>query len=324
MISVSNFFSGTLNTVDAVIGNFVSLAYEHFIQANAEVITLLFTFYIMVLGYRFLNHDHHFNMSHITRHLMVMLIVYGMVMNWHLYNVFVYKIFTVEPGNIAKILVDAAGAAPSDTSIAEAVDAMYKAIVDATMGFFGQASLSGAGIAFLIYGGLVFAIGSVVCVFALLLFIYAKMMMAVVLALGPIFILFFLWDSTKEMFGAWLRQLITLAFIPIVTSAILVLMLSVIHVTLPNISQPAESMQFYGVAPFLGLSLATAMILAQVLSICSALAGGITLRGLSSGMGIAKNALEASGVASVGRRILRGSQKKSGYRNNQSSRSRSS
>jgi type IV secretion system protein VirB6 len=329
MISTSSFFSDTLNTVDAVIGNFVSLAYEHFIQANAEVITLLFTFYIMLLGYRFLNHDHHFNMSHIMRHLMVMLIVYGMVMSWHLYNLFVYNIFTVEPGNIAKILVNATGTAQAGTSISQAMDAMYQAIIDATMGLFGQASLSGAGIAFVIYGGLVFVIGNVVCVLALLLFIYAKMMMAVVLAIGPIFILFFLWDSTKGMFGAWLRQLITLALIPIVTSAILVLMLSVIHVTLPSISQPAESMQFYGLAPFLGLSLATAMILAQVLGICSALGGGITLRSLSSGMDIAKNSLQAAsttaaGAASVGRRMLGGSPKKMGNRNNRFSRNTSS
>lgn len=88
------------------------------------------------------------------------------------------------------------------------------------------------------------------CVFALLLFVYAKMMMAIALALGPIFILFYLWDATKGLFAAWLRKLITIALVPIVTSAILVLMLSVINVILPQLNVPANEMQFYGIAPF--------------------------------------------------------------------------
>jgi len=53
MITNNNFFSSTLNTVDAVIGNFVNTAYVHFVQANVDVITLLFTLYVMVMGYRF-------------------------------------------------------------------------------------------------------------------------------------------------------------------------------------------------------------------------------------------------------------------------------
>ncbi len=295
MISVGTFFSDTLNTVDAVIGNFVNNTYHNFIQANSSIITLLLTVYVILIGYRFLNHDHHFNMSQIMRHMIIMLIVYGMVMNWNLYNLFVYNIFTNEPGNIAKVLVHSAGQ-QSGESLAQALDSIYKAVIDASIGFFGQVSFSGGGMAFLFYGILVYLIGSLMCVFALLLFIYAKMMMAVSLALGPIFILFVLWDSTQGMFAAWLRKLITLSLIPIVTSAILVLMLSVINVTLPNINQTTESMQFYGIAPFLGLSLATTLILSQVLQICSALGGGITLASLSKGAHIAKAALAASGI----------------------------
>lgn len=297
MITVNTFFTDTLNTVDSVIGNYVNIAYTNFVQANTGMITLLFTVYVMFLGYRFLNHDHHFNLQHIMRHMMVMVIVYGLVMNWNLYDLFVYQIFTNEPGNIAKVLVNSAGHAQSTTSMAQALDGIYKAVVDAAMGFFSQVGFSPSGIAFLFYGALVFLIGSALCIFALLLFIYAKMMMAVSLALGPIFILFILWDSTKQMFSAWLNKLITLALIPIVTSAILALMLSVINVTLPNLNQPAENMQFYGIVPFLGLCLATTLILSQVFRICGALGGGITIASISNGVEIANSALQKSGVA---------------------------
>lgn len=278
-----------------MIGNFVNLTYQNFIAANSGTITLLFTVYVMFLGYLFLNHDHRFGMYQIMRKMIVMLVVYGLVMRWDLYNTFIYNIFTNEPSNIAKIMIDSA----SGASITQALDGIYQAIVDAAMGFFGQINFSAAGIAFFFYGILIFLIGMVMCVFALLLFIYAKMMMAIVIALGPIFILFYLFDTTKNLFGSWLQQLITIALVPIITSAILVLMLSVIHVTLPSLNQPVENMQFYGIAPFLGLSLATAMLLSQVLKICSALGSGLTLDGLSKGVGLATNSLKYSGVSAA-------------------------
>lgn len=302
MITVSSFFSGSMNTVDAVIGNFVSDAYTHFIQANTSLITLLFTFYVMLMGYRFLTHTIPFNMGEVMKRLIVMLSVYALVMNWKLYHLFIYNIFTNEPANIAKILIDSASNTHG-TNISASLDKIYELIINATMGFFGQVNFSLAGIAFIFYALLVFIIGTLMCVFALLLFIYAKMMMSVALALGSIFILFILWEPTKNLFGAWLGKLISLALIPVVTSAILVLMLSVINVTLPHLNQPTEHMQFVGVAPFLGLSLATTLILSQVLSVCSALGGGMTLASLSAGAAIASSALEKSGMNTLGRNV---------------------
>src|SRR3990167_1292340 len=76
MITVDSFFSGTLNTVDAVIGDFVSNAYINFIQANTSVITMLFTVYVMMIGYQFLSHNHHFDLSIVIKRLIVMLCVY--------------------------------------------------------------------------------------------------------------------------------------------------------------------------------------------------------------------------------------------------------
>lgn len=303
MISIDTFFSGTMKTVDAVIGNFVNNAYVHFIQANSTVITLLFTLYVMLLGYQFLSHNHHFQLSDVVRRIILMLCVYGLVMNWQLYHLFVYNIFTNEPANISNILISSADGGIVTGDIATAIDRIYAAVVNATIGLLGQVSFSASGLAFILYALLVFVIGSIMCVYALLLFIYAKMMMAVSLALGPLFILFIMWDSTKGLFSAWLNKLITIALIPIITSAVLVLMLSVINVTLSHMNQPADQMQFVGIAPFLGLSLTTTLILSQVLNISSALGGGITIAGISAGAAIASSAFEKSGIVAAARKI---------------------
>lgn len=289
MIEFNTFFSQSMNTVDGVIANFVHNAYVHFIQANTDVITLLFTMYIMVLGYQFISHHHHFEIGDVVKRLILMLCVFGLVMNWQLYHLFVYNIFTNEPANISQVLIGSAGGGHAVGSIADALDGISEAVVNAARGLFGEINFSASGLAFILYGLLVLLIGGIMVIYALLLFIYAKMMMAVSLALGPIFILFIMWDQTKGLFSAWLNKLITIALIPIITSAILMLMLSVVNVTLPHLKQPVEEIQFIGLIPFLGLCLATAMILAQVLRICSSLGGGIAISGLSSGAAMVSN-----------------------------------
>lgn len=301
MITINTFFSETLKTVDFVIAHFVELTYNHFITANSEVITALLTVYIMFLAYQFLFQPHHFSLSVCIRNLVVMLCVYGLIMNWSLYHLFVYHIFTQEPSNIAQILINASN---TQANIIDALDTIYSTIVKASMELFGQISFSVSGIAFILYGLLVFIIGTLMCVFALILFIYAKMMMAIALALGPIFILFILWNATRGLFSAWLNTLITIGLIPIITSAILVLMLSVIHITLPNINEPASNLQFTGIAPFLGLSLATTLILSQVFRICSSLGSGITLASVSAATTIVHHSLEKSGLKALGNRSL--------------------
>ena len=71
MITVYSFFSGTLDTVDAVIGNFVNIAYANFVQANSGVITALFTLYVIILGYQCMTHSHQFNLGVALRRIII-------------------------------------------------------------------------------------------------------------------------------------------------------------------------------------------------------------------------------------------------------------
>lgn len=296
MIVFSSFFSSSMKTVDAVIADFVHNAYIHFIQANSNVITLLFTLYVMFMGYQFLSHQHHFQINDVIKRIIVMLCVFGMVMNWQLYHLFVYNIFTNEPAHLSQILIGSASEGHASGGIAAALDGICEAVANAVIGFFGQINFSASRLAFLLYGLLVLFVGLLMVIYALLLFIYAKMMMAVSLAFGPIFILFIMWEPTRGLFSAWLNKLITIALIPVITSSVLMLMLSVINVTLPNLKHPVEEMQFVGIVPFLGLCLTTVLILSQVIRISSSLGSGISIAGLSSGAAMVYSAWHKSGM----------------------------
>jgi len=286
-IPADSIFSGAMNTVDSVIGNFVHDVYVNLVQANATVITLLFTLYVMMLGYQFISHHHHFQIAEVVKRIILMLSVYALVMNWQLYHLFFYKVFTSEPEHIAKV-ISAAGGHAGD--ISSSMDTITDHILTAARELWGQWGFSISGAMFLLYGLGIFIIGMLLIVYTLLLFIYAKMMMAVMLALGPIFILFIMWDQTKGLFSAWLNMLISIALIPVITSTVLMLMLSVINVTLAQLNLPVEQMQLVGVAPFLVLCMTTILILSQVLQVSSGLGGGIVLSSLSNAGRMLKSA----------------------------------
>lgn len=296
-ISVNSFITDTLNTVDSVIGHFVQTSYQNLVQSNASLITLLFTLYIMLMGYRFLTHTLQADIMTMMRQLIIMLIVYMLVMNWSYYNVFVYNVFTNEPGVIAQVLVNSAGQMTGGESTSQALDAIFQSGMKSASGLFMLSSFSNP--QYLIYALLVWLATNILCIAALVIFIYAKMAMAIALALGPIFILFLLWDATRELFNAWLKKCVTFALIPIITSSLLALMLSIINITLPNIQLPPTQQQFTGIAPFLGLTLVTAFLLYQVKAMSAALGGGVNLANLGQAAQMGKNLLQSSGLTNA-------------------------
>lgn len=297
MLSVQSFIMDTLTSVDGVIGHYVQTVYLQLAVQYNSTLLLLCTFYILLLGYRFTMHTLSADFSTISRHLIVLCIVYGLITNWSLYYLFVYNLFTNEPGHIAQVMVNASNQlAPSET-IAQALNHVYSVGMEAA-----KKSFSG-GIKLFFCSIFIFAFTFVCCLTALGLLIYAKLAMAIALALGPIFLPFILWESTRGWFVSWLRKLFNFALIPIVTASILSLMLSVMELVLPDLnSQAAQgNPDFFTMGLFGGLSLVTAFLLKQSLPIASSLSGGFTLAALGQVGSMVSSALRATGMNTVGR-----------------------
>jgi type IV secretion system protein VirB6 len=278
-INATSFFTDTINAVDQMIGNFVQTAYEHLIQNNEALITLLFTFYIMWIGYRILTHTLKGDLMSLTRHLGLMLVVYSLLLSWQLYNQFFYNIFTNEPQIIASVMTNSTGQGGS-------IDTVLNNVFNATLMAGGDlfAHTQWNHILPAILGIIVLLGGSILCLAALALFIYAKVGMAIALALGPIFLCFFLFEPTKGFFNKWLNKLITFALFPIVISCILAFFLSLVNAVLPQIQVPAAVQGFKDISVFTGLCFVSFYFLWQVPSIAASLGGGMSLGGLREGV----------------------------------------
>lgn len=276
--SVDSFITDALSEVDRVIGSFTHTVFNNLVNNNQTVITLCFTFYIMFLGYKFMTHTLSADIMTITRRIVVMLVVYALIMNLELFDMFLYKIFTQEPTEIAKVIVSGGGA----QDVGNALNDVYAHGMKTVKMFMGTANWHN--IRPILYAIAVWIVTFATCIYALMLLIFAKMAMAIILALAPLFLIFILYDSTRGLFDSWLRQLINFGLVPIVTSAILALMLSIITRTLPDPTKPLDMQDFLTLIPFMSLSLTMLLLLSKVFHICSSLSHGFALSNFSKGI----------------------------------------
>ena len=296
IISAENFINDVMHTVDLVMNGFVQAGFEHLIQNNQAVITEAMTFYVAWLGYKILSHKLEMDINQLASHLGLLIIVYALMTDWQLYDRFFYDIFTNEPGEICKTLIDA----NANVHVQNVIDALNTAFAEgivAAKTLFHLGNIRHAGMWMLAV--LVFISTLCECLVALAILVYAKVAVGFTLLLGPLFILLLLWGPTREFFNKWVQQLVNYALIPIITCAILMLAISLANATLPGLTQSVQSgiPTFTKVSVYVGISFVCLLLYLQILPMCAALSGGVALGGLSLARQLAQQLIQKSGIA---------------------------
>jgi type IV secretion system protein VirB6 len=115
------------------------------------------------------------------------------------------------------------------------------------------------------------------------LVIIGYMSLAVVLALGPLFIIFALFDSTKGLFESWLRSTINYAIYGVVLVATVSLIFSYFeNYTTAVANAPDMDGATWGAVSLIGFCFLAAMIVMKADDIASSLAGGVSLGAANS------------------------------------------
>lgn len=145
---------------------------------------------------------------------------------------------------------------------------------------------------------LVWLAGVVVTVYAAFLLILAKMALAVILGIGPIFVLLLMFDGTKRFFESWLGQALNYVFVVVLTSAAVKLILSLIVAYMPSANAVAgETGSISAAIPPIALAGIGALVMMQLSSVASALAGGVAISTLGAGNAVWNKAKGAAGGA---------------------------
>ncbi len=136
-------------------------------------------------------------------------------------------------------------------------------------------------ILYLILACLVFIAGGILSFYAAYLLILSKMGLAILLGVGPMFVLATMFESTRRFFDGWISQVLNFIFIIILSAAIL----AVVGVELSTQLQSAikgagdgSKIPVLDVLGVVGIAILVLLFLFQVTSIASGLAGGVSLQ----------------------------------------------
>jgi type IV secretion system protein VirB6 len=165
---------------------------------------------------------------------------------------------------------------------------MAKAKADSTYGI-PDLTMMAAGVG-------IWATGIICTGYAAFLLALSKMALAIVLGVGPIFVLLLIFEPTKRFFDSWLGQALNYLFLVMLTAAAVKLILTIVEAYLTKMGAVVDPTVSDAI-PAIALSAVGFLVLMQMPSIASALGGGVavgTLGAVGNVYGRARNAMGSS------------------------------
>jgi type IV secretion system protein VirB6 len=261
-------------------------------------IVTLGTVYVMIWGYLQLTGRIEEPFAAGVKRIVILAVVFGVGLHLWLYNTLLVDTFYNAPTEFAAAVVGASDPVRTIDAIWNAGGAVADQLYRDGSGF--NASHFG----YMLAGVVVWLLVGILCVYTMFLLALSSVALSVLLALGPLFVAFLLFDATRRFFEAWLAQLANYALITILTVMVSVLMLHLVQ----SYAQQTEALgTAIRTVDAINMLLATVLVflfVRQVMPIAAGLAGGVALNSFGSvgrAMGAPMKAVMAGLAMSFGR-----------------------
>ena len=206
-------------------------------------------------------------------------VVFGVGLQLWQYNEALVNTFMEAPVELAAALAGAADPVATIDTLWEQGGAVAGAlwekggVLDGELGFY-----LAAAIVYLLMGA--------VCVYALFLMALARVALALLLAVGPVFIVLLLFESTQRFFEAWVAQLANYALVAVLAVLMASLMLTVVEAYATQTAARGAAILTVDALDMLLVAGLVLLLLRQVMPIAARLGGGVALSsfGVASGV----------------------------------------
>jgi type IV secretion system protein VirB6 len=254
-----------LGVVDCNVQNLVQTGYGAIFASSgvfASVLTVLLTLYVALIGYQLLLGRSQLNITDFAMTAVKLGAVVALATQWGTYQTVVYQALFFGPQQIANVLLHAFRANGAGFT-GDVFDGLQRAFTDLTA--FSPATPPGAAAAaaappsangqmaagagqlstLLNKGGfdslLLLASAVILLISSLGVLLAAKIILGILLALGPIFIAMLLFDTTRGIFEGWLRTSVAFAFAPIIVTLMLGVALTLLEPWLEQVETMRDS-----------------------------------------------------------------------------------
>ena len=273
--------------VDSLILGFVQGSFGSLSGTIQTLWRLMFITFIAVYGYKVIISGK-FSTHDLIWHCLRIIIILIIATQWDAFFLFVYNMVTDLPADISGLLIqaaaDKAGAGASDESSANTALSEFfnrgmtvssKLLEGAGWNNFGQYFYASA-----VWFGTIGLAG-----YSTMLIILSKLAVAILLAVGPVFILLLIFTNTKGLFEGWLRTLLNYAVVPIFVYTLLALILTLMEQPLKMLESNTDTSSnlLTYIGPFLLTAVVSILLLSQILNMAASVTGGVSLSTMGTG-----------------------------------------
>lgn len=296
-----HFYEKMFSKLTTSLTTYVNDTATQVIATITPVATTLLIIYVMLWGWSMMRGMIQEPVMDGVGRIIRLSLITGIALGIGNYNQFLSDWLWSAPDALASVV---GGASSSSTSNIQFLDGLMSKMYDYGAAFY-EAAMADTTFGIPDPGKLVAAIiiwfaGIAVTGYGAFLYALSKMALAVLLAIGPMFVLLMIFEPTKKFFDAWIGQVLNYVFSIMLTAAATGLILTIIKAFLasPDAIANMADTEIAGIIPAVVFSLIGLLVLMQVSSIASALGGGVaigTLGAVGALYGKTKNTL-GSGV----------------------------
>lgn len=209
------------------------------------------------------------------RRSLMICVVCSIALAGGLYQSQLASAITTLPDDLSKSLITSPA---DDATAATMIDVAAEKGFDRAGEAFDKAGfLVENGIQYSFYGAIILIATAIMVAIGGAFLLLAKVALALLTGLGPLFIIALLWKTTARFFELWLAQVMNYVILVVLISAVFGLLMSLFGAFMGNIKYDTIQNVFYNIGGAVILSTAMIIILLQLPHIASGLAGGAGL-----------------------------------------------
>lgn len=269
------FFATFWSWLNGQLGSYIGTNTARVATALEPAIVTLATVYVMVWGYLHLTGrvDEPFGTG--VRRLVTLAVVLALALHLWLYNSLIVDSFYKAPSELAASVI---GARDPVTTI----DAIWERGGTVAGYLWNNGGVFRGDFGYYVAGALVWLFMGLLCVYAMFLIALSSVALAVLLALGPLFLSLLLFDATRRFFEAWLAQLANYALITVLTVMMAALLLQIVESYADQTAARGAGIATVDVINMVLIAVLVFLVMRQVMPIAAGLAGGIALNSFAA------------------------------------------
>ena len=304
------FYSTLLSRLDSPLNAYWSGAAASIASAFSPVATTLVTIYIILWGWSLMRGVISEPVTDGIARILRLTIIVALAINTGIYNGYLAGLLWESPEALAGVISGSASGSTAMSFLDQLMGQFYelaqafndKAYADTGITGLPDLSLWATGWALL-------AAGTMLTAYTAFLFILAKIALAILLGVGPIFILMTVFGPTKRFFDVWIGQALNYVFLVLLTASAVKLIMGIVQAYMNAVLSPAAvDPSIMQALPGVVFCFIGVLVMMQLPSIASALGGGVaigTLGAVGWSYGTAKGTLGSLRPTTMRRSINR-------------------